>query len=133
MDISGALGSLFQVVVTLHDGIGSHKVGKADICFQLTRYKTYLHPGDRMLIELGARSPLCHPTAERLTELHSAIAEWFAATKFGRLVGEKIKLPRWFLDKKATSLKDHVDAIKEARERLWDELQSEVRVDSGFD
>ena len=125
-DPIGALGTLFSVVVSLHDGIGSHRVGKADISFQLVRYQTYLRRGERQLIERGIRSPLCAASAVRLTELHSGVAEWLVANKFKKLMSGKTKLPFWFLSKKADSLKGHVEAVKEARERLWDELQGEV-------
>jgi hypothetical protein len=131
MDVSGALQSIFNIVVAIHDRIGSHKIGKADIRFEFARYETYLQHGERDLIELGLRSQLCHPAAERVTQLHSAIAEWLEANNFR--LGGNIKLPRVFLEKKASSLKGHVDAIKEARDRLWDELQDEVRSDSSSD
>jgi hypothetical protein len=56
-------------------------------------------------------------------ELHAGVAEWFDANRFRPMLGGKTELPRWFLERKSASLKDHVDAVKEARERLWDELQ----------
>lgn len=127
MDIAGALGSLFGVVDTIHQRIGSRKVGKANLSFELVRYRTYLRPGEHELIALGVRSELCYPSAERLIEIHSAILDWFENTKFKQwLSGEKTTLPRWFLDKKASALKEHVDIIKETRDRLFDELQGEV-------
>jgi hypothetical protein len=51
-----ALSFLSGVVTTLHggDGTGSHKVGKPDIRFQLTRYRTYLYSGERQLINRGS-------------------------------------------------------------------------------
>ena len=59
------------------------KFGKADIGLELVGNKTYLRHGERQLIELGVRPSLCYPTAKRVTELHSAIVEWFVAIKFG--------------------------------------------------
>jgi len=66
MDIAGALGRPFGVVDTIHQRIGSRKVGKADIGFELVRYRTYLRSGEQELIALGVRSELCYPTAEGL-------------------------------------------------------------------
>lgn len=127
MDIAGALGSLFGVVDTIHQRVGSRRVGKANLSFELVRYRTYLRPGEQELIALGVRSELCYPSAERLIEIHSAILDWFENTKFRQwLSGEKTTLPRWFLEEKASALKEHVDIIKETRDRLFDELKGEV-------
>jgi hypothetical protein len=53
-DPVSALSFLFGVVPTLHDGTGSHKVGKPDIRFHLTRYRTHLYSGERQLINRGS-------------------------------------------------------------------------------
>src|SRR5439155_25536899 len=100
MDVIGSLESIFNIVVDIHDRIGSHKIGKVDICFELARYQTYLQRGERDLIDLGLRSPLCYPAAGRVMQLHSAIVEWFEANNIR--LGENIKLPRAFLEKRAS-------------------------------
>ena len=75
LGVSGALSSLFGIVVILHDGIGSHRVGKADIRFQLTRYSSYLRDDESDLIDRGKASRLSRATAVRLLDMHAGLVE----------------------------------------------------------
>jgi hypothetical protein len=132
--VAGELASIVELTTSIHDSIGDHKVGKADLRFHFSRYQTYNDNRERDLIEKAINSSpsqACLLVAKRLLTLHKAIADWLTACgfelHFNRLHRiTEAKTPFWFLRKKADSLRAHVDIIENIRDQLIEQFFDEV-------
>ncbi|KAL6240646.1 hypothetical protein RBB50_012473 [Rhinocladiella similis] len=136
MDFIGALGTVFSIVASIHDGMANHNVGRADIKFQLARYQTYNTNLERNLMEKAKNfeNPTsCILIGQRLFSLHGAVIQWLEANKFkikSKRHMQGARLPHCFLAKKAISLKDIVDYLAEERNKLHGELEGKLGLDS---
>ncbi|KIW65499.1 hypothetical protein, variant 1 [Phialophora macrospora] len=126
MNIPGDLASIVDLTTSIHNSIGDHTVGKADLCFQLLRYQTYNDNRERELIDKSIHNPSsqsCLLIAKRLLTLHKAIIDWLRTSGF-KLHFDRhrnitwAQTPCWFLGKKANSLREHVDIIENIRDQL---------------
>lgn len=122
-DPTAVLGLLWTVATGLYDRIGSHRIGKSDLTFQLSWYRTYTTRDTRAILDQAIRHDVCHRKAERLLELHKGVAKWLDGLGFRLIQPDGIKCPHAWTEQKAKSFHDMVELIDKKTEDLETELR----------
>lgn len=117
-----ALTALAGTVLSVYDAVGEHRVGRSDLVFRIADWASLMAYA-RGPIARALEDERTRARALRVLDLNAAVACWLAGTGFGldsatarwnrpKEVRRWVRLPRFWLAKKAGRLKEMMEVVK---------------------